>query len=236
MGPRVFLKLRKRLGSLSIIDVSPGVFEIFEMTGFSQLMDVQKRLCEVSLAGCEVIGTGGNGCVYRLDDDKIVKVFAKPDRALVEREQAFARAAFVSGVPCVIPYDVIRCGDIYGLVFEMIRSDTLSHAFVTHPERMGELVDQYVELAQTLHATPMPKGTLPDVRDLMRQLPDVLSRRRVHIDHVSAIISVCDAGIPSGRDHRASHAQDVPGLLIQIHGAAALCCGERNDHLRALFA
>ena len=106
MGPRVFLKLRKRLGSLSIIDVSPDVFEIFEMTGFSQLMDVQKRLREVSLAGCEVIGKGGNGCVYRLDDDKIVKVFAKPDRALAEREQAFARTAFVSGVPCVIPHDV----------------------------------------------------------------------------------------------------------------------------------
>lgn len=106
MGLRVLLKLRKRLGSLSIIDVSPGVFEIFEifeMTGFSQLMDVQKRLREMSLAGCEVIGTGGNGCDYRLDDDKIVKVFAKPDRALVEREQAFARTAFVSGVPCVIP-------------------------------------------------------------------------------------------------------------------------------------
>ena len=52
MGPRVFLKLRKRLGSLSIIDVPPGVFEIFEMTGFSQLIDVQKRLREVSLVGC----------------------------------------------------------------------------------------------------------------------------------------------------------------------------------------
>ena len=168
MGLRVLLKLRKRLGSLSIIDVSPGVFEIFEMTGFSQLMDVQKRLCEVSLAGCEVIGKGGNGCVYRLDGDKIVKVFAKPDRALAEREQAFARTAFVSGVPCVIPHDVIRCGDIYGLVFEMIRSDTLSHAFVSHPERMDDLVDQYVQLARSLHSTHMPKGTLPDVLDLMR--------------------------------------------------------------------
>lgn len=50
----------------------------------------------------------------------------------------------------------------------MIRSDTLSHAFVSHPERMDDLVDQYVQLARSLHSTHMPKGTLPDVLDLMR--------------------------------------------------------------------
>ena len=194
-GLRVLLRLRKRLATLSVIEASPDVFEIFEVTGFSQLMDVQKRLRAVPIEGCEVIGTGGNGTVYRLDDDLIVKVFAKPDRALVEREQAFARAAFVSGVPCVIPYDVIRCGDTYGLVFEMVRSDTLSHAFVTHPERMGELVDQYVELAQTLHATPMPKGTLPDVRDLMRSNARNLDRWCTDSE-IDTLVSIIDAMPP----------------------------------------
>ena len=55
-GLRVLLKLRKRLATLSVIDVSPDVFEIFEVTGFSQLMDVQKRLRAVSIEGCEVMG------------------------------------------------------------------------------------------------------------------------------------------------------------------------------------
>ena len=40
-GLRVLLKLRKRLATLSVIEASPDVFEIFEVTGFSQLMDVQ---------------------------------------------------------------------------------------------------------------------------------------------------------------------------------------------------
>lgn len=204
-GLRILLKLRKRLHSLSVIEASPDVLEVFDATGLSRLVDVQGRLREVSLEGLELIGTGRNGTVYRLDDDRIVKVFAKPDRELAKREQALARTAFASGVPCKIPCDVIRCGDTYGLVFEMAHSDTLSHAFVTHPGRMDELVDQYVEFVQTLHAAPMPKGTLPDVRDHMRACAHNLDRWCAdnHIDELVSIIDaipVCDT-IFHGRLH-----------------------------------
>ena len=93
-GLRVLMKLRKAVGRpLPVINVSSEVYEIFETTGFTELLDVQKKLREISVEGCEVVGKGGNGTVYRLDDDKIVKVYRSQSLDAVKREQAFARTA-----------------------------------------------------------------------------------------------------------------------------------------------
>ena len=34
-----------------------------------------KPMREISVEGCELLGKGGNGAVYRLDDETIVKVY-----------------------------------------------------------------------------------------------------------------------------------------------------------------
>ena len=61
-GLRVLLKMQKSLPQKSrIVNVSPDVYEILEVTGFSELFDVTKRMRKVSVDGCEVIGQGGNG-------------------------------------------------------------------------------------------------------------------------------------------------------------------------------
>ena len=169
-GLRVLLKLRKQTGKpLDVVNVSPEVYEIFETTGFTELLNVKKRLREISLEGCEKIGQGGDGAVYRLDADKIVKVYT-PEKQMsdIERERSFARTAFVNGVPSVIAYDTVRVGDCLGVVFELLKSDTLGHAMRDNPDKLEEYVAQYVDLARTLHNTHMPRGSLSDIRDIQR--------------------------------------------------------------------
>ena len=169
-GLRVLMKLRKQAGKpLDVVNVSPEVYEIFETTGFTELLNVRKRLREISVEGCEKIGQGGDGAVYRLDADKIVKVYT-PEKKMsdIERERSFARTAFVNGVPSVIAYDTVRVGDCLGVVFELLKSDTLGHAMRDNPDKLGEYVAQYVDLARTLHNTHMPKGSLSDIRDIQR--------------------------------------------------------------------
>jgi uncharacterized protein (TIGR02172 family) len=170
-GLRVLMKLRKQVKSaLPILNVSPEVYDIFETTGFTEILDVQKRLRKVSLEGCEKIGEGGVGEIYRLDEDTIVKVY-KPwmSREDVDRERSFARTAFVNGIPSVIAYDLVKTGDSYGVVFEMLRSDTLGAAMRDHPERMDEYVDKWVELAKTLHATHVKPGTFSNTKEVWRR-------------------------------------------------------------------
>lgn len=60
-GLRVLLKLTKSVGEVSIVNVSPEVYEIFDVTGFTSILNVKKALREISVDGCEVIGAGGAG-------------------------------------------------------------------------------------------------------------------------------------------------------------------------------
>jgi uncharacterized protein (TIGR02172 family) len=168
-GLRVLMKVRKAAKvSVAVENVSPDVYEIFETTGFTEILEVKKALRKVSVEGCELLGQGGNGSVYRLDEDKIVKVY-KPWMKLeeIQREQSFARTAFVNGVPSVIAYDVVQVGDCLGVVFELLKSDTLGHAIAAHPEKLEEYVDQYVALAKTLHSTHVAPGTFTELRQVL---------------------------------------------------------------------
>lgn len=141
-GLRVLMKLRKEVGEVTISNVNKEVYEIFEVTGFTSILNVKKALREVSVEGCELIGEGGNGAVYRLNDDTIVKVYKAEidvaDLDDINREREYARTAFVNGIPSVIAYDMVKVGDKYGVVFEMLNSDTLGHAMRDNPEKLKE--------------------------------------------------------------------------------------------------
>lgn len=139
-GLRVLLKVRKMQDELVIKNVSVEVYEIFEMTGFSEIMTVEKAIRELSLEGAEVIGEGGHGKVLRLNGDTIVKLF-HPATPLedVKREQEYAKKAFVLGLPTAIPFDVVKCDDCYGLVFELINSTTLSDFLNKNPEKVRRI-------------------------------------------------------------------------------------------------
>ena len=123
-GLRVLLKLRQMQKHLEITDVSPEVYDILEVTGFVELLDVKKKFREVSIENCELIGKGGIGSVYRISEDEIIKVYSsKTSVESIEQERQLARSAFIAGVPTAIPYDMVKVGDSYGLVFEMVKAD-----------------------------------------------------------------------------------------------------------------
>ncbi len=162
-GLRVLMKLRKQTGKpLPVVNVSPEVYEIFDMTGFTELLDVKKRLREVSVAGCRTLGSGANGTVYRLTEDEIVKVF-RPGITLeqIEAEREAARRAFLLGVPCAIAFDTVRVGESYGTVYEMLDAATVAQRIQEDPGRLEELAVACARLLKQMHDTPVPEGQLP---------------------------------------------------------------------------
>ena len=62
-GLRVLMKLRKQRDKLDMINVSRDVYEILEVTGFTELLTIRKALRRMSIEGAELIGKGGNGAV-----------------------------------------------------------------------------------------------------------------------------------------------------------------------------
>jgi anti-anti-sigma factor len=77
-GLRVLLKIGKTMeDKLKIINTPPMIYEIFEDTGLANLFDISKPMKNYSLDGLDLIGRGTNGEVYRLDRERIIKVFQK---------------------------------------------------------------------------------------------------------------------------------------------------------------
>ena len=55
-GLRIILRLRKNYSELKIMNVHPDVYEILDMTGFTEMIDVEKAYRRLSVDGCEEIG------------------------------------------------------------------------------------------------------------------------------------------------------------------------------------
>lgn len=162
-GLRVILNLRKSHPNIRISGTAPEIYDILEMTGFTEMMPVEKAYRTVSIDDAEEIGRGANGIVYRIDKDNVVKVY-KEQNALEEirHEREVARKALILGIPTAISYDVVRVGDSYGSVFELLNATSFSKILAEEPEKMDWCVAEYVGLLKKIHSTRVPFGELPD--------------------------------------------------------------------------
>lgn len=165
-GLRMLLQLNSRQEQqLAVLNASPEVYEEFEVTYFNQILNVSRRLREISVEGCEIIGSGAIGTVYRIDDDTIVKVFDIPDSLpVIENEQERARQAFLKGIPTAISFDMVKVGEKYGAVFEMIKATTLNDVLLASPERRDEIVEAYARFIRQIHSVEMERGELPEAK------------------------------------------------------------------------
>jgi len=176
-GLRVFMRLLERSGgALQVINASPEVYDIFEITGFTQLFDVRRRLREISVEGCELIGSGAYGKVYRLDRETIAKIYA-PSIGLefVEQERAVSRKVFLMRVPTAIAYDVVKCGDSYGVVYELLDARTVAQLIDQDHGCLPGIGRKSAELLRRLHGiVPGPDSGLPSRKEKLLDWVDSL--------------------------------------------------------------
>ncbi|MBQ6922630.1 MAG: anti-sigma factor antagonist, partial [Clostridia bacterium] len=165
-GLRVILHLRKTNEDIKLINVNSDVYEILDMTGFTEMMPVEKAYRVVSVEGCEEIGRGANGTIYRIDQDNVVKVYNNADAlADIKHEREVAKLALILGIPTAISYDVVKVGNSYGSVFELLNASSFSKILSTEPEKMDWCVKEYVNMLNKIHSTVVPKGKLPDMKE-----------------------------------------------------------------------
>ena len=167
-GLRVLLRLEKKLKKkLSLRNVSPDVYEIFSVTGFNEILNIRKKEREVSVDGCEVLGKGAVGTVYRLDEDTVVKVFnnGKDSLPIIEQEQKASRQAFVNGLPTAIPFDIVKVGDQYGVVYEMLDAHSFNSLVVKDPSSLKKLIPLFVSFLHTIHKLEAKPGEFSYIKD-----------------------------------------------------------------------
>ncbi len=165
-GLRLILHMRKDHPELRIIRVNPDIYQILEMTGFTEMMPVEKTCREVSLEGAEEIGRGANGTIYRIARDSVVKVYKHPEALeSIRHEREMAKLALILGIPTAISYDVVKVGDSYGAVFELLNARSFAKILANEPEKLDWCVAEFAKMLRLIHGTEVPAGKLPDMKE-----------------------------------------------------------------------
>ena len=165
-GLRVILKLRKEEPKLAIINVASDVYEVFDMTGFTDMVTVEKAYPRMSVEGCEFIAKGANGAVYRYDDETIIKTyFTKDALPEIKQERENARRAFVLGINTAIPYGIVRVGDNYGTITELLNATSITKLIRQNTEDMTLAAKYYIDMLKSIHAITVEDGKVPDMKE-----------------------------------------------------------------------
>ena len=237
-GLRVILRLRKEEPKLAIINVAPDVYEVFDMTGFTDMVTVEKAYQRMSVEGCEFIAKGANGAVYRYDAETILKTyFAKDALPEIKQERENARRAFVLGINTAIPYGIVRVGDGYGTVTELLNAVSVTKLIRNNPDDLSEAVKYYVDMLKSIHATEVEDGELPDMKEIALDWARFVS---AHIpeDQGKKLISLIEA-VPKQNTlmHGDYHTNNImvqngEPLLIDMD---TLCMGHPVFELGSMF-
>ena len=237
-GLRVILRLRKEEPKLAIINVAPDVYEVFDMTGFTDMVTVEKAYQRMSVEGCEFIAKGANGAVYRYDAETILKTyFAKDALPEIKQERENARRAFVLGINTAIPYGIVRVGDGYGTVTELLNAVSVTKLIRNNPDDLSEAVKYYVDMLKSIHAVEVEDGEVPDMKEIALDWANFVSAY-IPEDQAKKLISLIDA-VPEQNTlmHGDYHTNNImvqngEPLLIDMD---TLCMGHPVFELGSMF-
>jgi uncharacterized protein (TIGR02172 family) len=182
-GLRVLLVAHRHLlrkgHSLSIENVSPLVFTVFETTGLDQILRLRKAPRSISLEGAELISSGACGDCYRLDSETVVKLYREGvDPGVAEKEKRFAKAAFLLGLPTALSYDVVACGARTGIVYEMIDAKLFSVVIRENPHNTIAYGRMLADIAKSVHSIKGDPAVFPRIKD---QFVGYIGQMRDHL-------------------------------------------------------
>lgn len=192
-GLRIVLKYKKQYPDLEVINVSNDVYSVFEMTGFARIMNVKRALRKIDLSACSLIGEGGNGAAYRINDEEIVKVskHSHGEEGLI-RESEQVREAFLMGVPTVISFDIVDCSNgCKGIVMEALDSQSLGAYLAENPSRIDDIAPKYVELFRQANAVEVTSPLFRSTKEWLRE-HIMLPQRFINDEETTLLASLLD--------------------------------------------
>lgn len=239
-GLRVLLKVRKyKKTNLLIQNVSDEVFDIFSVTGFSDMFQIKRKMKTYFLQKSDAVVRSINGKIYKQDNDTMIKVYS-PEVPLkaVEKEREFSHKALVCGVPTVIPFDVGIVGNCYGIVFESVDTVSLAQAITREPEKLESYAEQFAYFMKELHQIEIEGNDFPNIKDRYREWMSLAGKWLSDKDRNS--ITALIEGIPDKNTyvHGDIHLSNVvvhDGEMMLMDMASS-SCGHPIFDLQGLYA
>ena len=174
VGLRVLMRAQKQMAAgkhfMVLTNVSKEVCNIFDLTGLAKIIPIKQKIREIPLEGLPLISAGVCGECYRLDRERIIKLYnegAGPEVA--EREKAYSKAVFGMGIPSAIFYDLVACGSRTGIVYEMLEAELFSAVIRSDLDNMEQHGQTLAKIAKSIHATPGDPDVFPNMKERFRE-------------------------------------------------------------------
>lgn len=154
VGLRSLLAYKKKNDiPIRVTDLNLETYNVFEMTGFVQLLICEKELRYVDINGLKELGRGMYGSVYKVDNEKILKVFhGVTAKQKLEEILENVREAVGKGIPTILPFEIVKTDLGLGMEFELLNSKSVADMIHEDPSSMDFYVGKMTDLA-TLMAT-----------------------------------------------------------------------------------
>ncbi len=199
-GLRIILKCAKLAKTIEVINVDVDVYEVFSISGFTEMIKIKRAKRVLSIEGKEVIGQGANGKVYRYDIDTIIKVYREgTNMDDIENEIAMSKKAFILGVPTAIPFDIVRIKEGgYGCVYELLKSDVMSNLIVKNPGKTGKFTELFASALSAFLHTETYDETLPKKTEYVNEWIEYFEENKIYSPDVISKIKKLISTIADG--------------------------------------
>ena len=193
---------------------------------------------ELSIDGASKIGEGAHGEVYQISEDTIVKVF-RPFVTMdeIQREKELAKWALIKRLPTAISFDIVKVGERYGVVYEMLDACSTSDFIQRSDENFDMFIEKSVELLKRIHSVSVSDGELPDMKEKYLRMAEVC---RTHLSDecygklINLINGVPDSHFLLHADYHLKNIMISRGRLMLID-MDTLCYGDPIFDLATIY-
>ncbi len=175
-GLRALLSLQKKSNApLTLRNVSPEITEILDVTGFSQILNVEasakddsaQGIRDISGENAALMGESGGVSIYRMDNDMILQLSPAGTRLDgIQTELEHSKAALICGVPTLISYDAVQYKGRYGIRYEMPNARAVSSLLNFQQWNLSRHASEMGKTLRHIHTCRPERGVLPKTAEL----------------------------------------------------------------------
>ena len=125
---------------------------------------------QVSTEGLRPLGRGKSGTVYRVGDDKVVKIYHDGRGELeVLRECLAARLMEEADIRAMRLFGVVRSGEAFGLVYERLRGPSFRQLLFSESAQIDEIAALYARFMREGHQAVLSQDEGLSVRPMFER-------------------------------------------------------------------
>lgn len=132
---------------------------------------------EMDVKGLEVVGVGKNAEVYKLDEERILKLY----RETVTEEVAYSqyltsKYASEFGINTAKVYDFVKCGERYGIIFEYVKAQKLAKYMANSDVNKEVIANKLGKMLAEFHSIKVDTDMVPPLKTVYRRKVERFSK------------------------------------------------------------